>query len=146
VPACDNGRGCVKLDYTTCLPIAWGHGNQIFRSKEADLQVLDFHFSVFSTGCRIGHESLTGLKHGAKCSSPSTQQMWISSVEIGELFSAWLCAELDHGDHFFVEHSNFNEAFLYIYKISTVTWILFVIKPVVWLVSNGSLVAEIWQF
>ena len=58
MPACDNGRGCVKLDYTTCLPIAWGHGNQIFRSKEADLQVLDFHFSVFSTGCRIGHESL----------------------------------------------------------------------------------------
>ena len=118
MPACDNGRGCVKLDYTTCLPIAWGHGNQIFRSKEADLQVLDFHFSVFSTGCRIGHESLTGLKHGAKCSSPSTQQMWISTVEIGELFSAWLCAELDHGDHFFVEHSNFNEAFLYIYKLA----------------------------
>ena len=145
MPACDNGRGCVKLDYTTCLPIAWGHRNQIFRSKEADLQVLDFHFSVFSTGCRIGHESLTGLKHGATCSSPSTQQMWISSVEIGELFSAWLCAELDHGDHFFDEHSNFNEAF-YIKKNSTVTRILFVIKPVVWLVSNGSLVAEIWQF
>ena len=73
VPACDNERGCVKLDYTTCLPIAWGHGNQIFRSKEADLQVLEFHFSVFFTGCRIGQESLTGLKHGAKCSSPSSQ-------------------------------------------------------------------------
>ena len=114
VPACDNGRGCVKLDYTTCLPIAWGHRNLIFRSKEADLQVLEFHFSVFFTGCRIGQESLTGLKHGTKCSSPSTQQTWISSVEIGALFLAWLCAELDHGDHFFDEHSNFNEAFLYI--------------------------------
>ena len=114
MPACDNGRGCVKLDYTTCLPIAWGHGNQIFGSKEADLQVLEFHYSVFFTGCRIGQESLTGLKHGAKCSSPSTQQTWISSVEIGALFSAWLCAELDHGDHFFDEHLNVNEAFLYI--------------------------------
>ena len=45
-----------------CLPITWRHGIPIFCSKHAGLQVLDFQFSVFCTGCRIGLESLTGLK------------------------------------------------------------------------------------
>ena len=67
-------------------PSHGGTGTPIFRSEEAGLQMLEFHFSVFLTGCGIGQESLTGLKHDAKCPSPSTQQTWISLVEIGALF------------------------------------------------------------
>ena len=46
----------------TCSPITWRHGNPIIRSKQAGLQVLEFPFSVFCTGCRIGQESLSGPK------------------------------------------------------------------------------------
>jgi hypothetical protein len=90
VLAWDSGRGCGKLDYTTCLPITW---NPFFRSKKAGLQVLDFHFSVFFTGCKISQELLTGLKLGSKCSSTSSQQTWLSLVEIGTFFLVWLGAE-----------------------------------------------------
>ncbi len=51
-----------KSYFTTCLPITWRHRNPIFRSKQAGLQVHEFPFSVFFTGCRICQESLTGLK------------------------------------------------------------------------------------
>ena len=45
-----------------CLPITWRHGNPTVRSKQAGVQVLELPFSVFCTGCRIGHESQTGPK------------------------------------------------------------------------------------
>ncbi len=51
-----------------------------------NLQVFKFHFSVFCSGCRIGQESLTGLRHGTKCSSTSNKQAWISSVKIRAMF------------------------------------------------------------
>ncbi len=62
VPTWNNGRSYAKSDFITCLPITWRHRNQIFRSKQAGLQVHEFPFSVFCTCCRIGQESLTGLK------------------------------------------------------------------------------------
>ncbi len=62
VPAWDNGRGYEKSDFTTCLPITWRHGNPIFSSIQAVLRVLKFNFLVFCTGCRIGQDSLAGLK------------------------------------------------------------------------------------
>ncbi len=62
VPTWNNGRGSAKSDLTTCLLITRRHRNPIFRSKQAGLQVHEFPFSVFCTGCRIGQESLTGLK------------------------------------------------------------------------------------
>ena len=86
---------------TMCLPVTWGPVNQLFRSKQAGSHVLEFHFAMFRAGCRIGQESLTGLKHGEKCSSASRPQKWISLVELESLFLAWLCTEHDHSDHFF---------------------------------------------
>ena len=47
---------------TTCLPIAWRHRSPNFLFKQADLQALEFQFSVFCTGCRNGQESLTSPK------------------------------------------------------------------------------------
>ena len=87
-------------NFTTCLPVTWGLGNPIFRSKQADLQELEFHFSMFCTDCRIGQESLTGLKEGAKCSSTSSSHNWISSVQIRALFLALLCVQHGLSDHF----------------------------------------------
>ena len=86
---------------TTCLPVTWGPGNPIFRSKQADLQELEFHFSMFCTNCRIGQESQTGLKEGAKCSSTSSSHNWISSVQIRAFFLALLCVQHGLSDHFF---------------------------------------------
>ena len=96
-------------NFAMCLSVTWGPVNQIFRSKLVGSLVHGFHFAMFCAGCRIGQESLTSLKHGAKGSSASSPQYWISLVAIGALFLAWLCAEHDHRDHLFNTHPNHNK-------------------------------------
>ena len=104
-------------NFTMCLHVTWGPVNQLLRSKEAGWHVLEFHFAMFCAGCRIGQESLTGLKHGAKCSSTSRPQNWISLVELEALFLTWLCTEHDHNDHFFDTYPNHNKWLLYTEKL-----------------------------
>ena len=49
VPARDTGRGYEQSDFTTCLPVTWRHGSQLYRSNQALLRVLIFSFSVRRT-------------------------------------------------------------------------------------------------
>ena len=74
----------------TCLPITWRHGNPIFRSKRAGLQLLEFPFSVFCTGCTNDQEWLTGpkLRHvftrhmGARKPDVQVKTRWLTCTRI----------------------------------------------------------------
>ena len=142
------GTGCARSDLTTCLPAHWGGLWPLVRSKQAGFLVLDFEQISVLSCLATAVEAIRTIQTGSNLAHWSFHARCPRSICVGcrqtYYFYVW-CAKEDLIYHFSII------GYLLAYGLnapqtSTIFPLRTVIKSVLWLVSIGELVAEIWSF
>ena len=124
----------------------------LVRSKEAVCWVLDFEqINLLAChGLATAAESARSICTGSAQTWPNRPSTHVvpdapACVDVRHLFSVFWCSKDEHPDHFSIIRHKVAYVFNK-HQAGTICLSHKVIKCVLWLVSNGRLVAEMWSF